>query len=147
MAVLASFVGGFRLPSSERCGAGWLKAELNGKEVLSLPVSDPYMEIYTVQDNWCRLITPEWVNPANSNTAGLGSSFIKLKDAKAFHQDIGSNYHPTTYLGYCADDKQKAWGAVVWKTTKAPFFEGGRDRAPRTRKTECLSARIEVGYT
>lgn len=124
-AVLANAPGGLELLPSERYGRGWLKAELNDRRVLSLPESDPYSEIYTVQDKWYRLITPEWVNPAESKSSNVFLTFNKLKAAKKFHKDISNNYHPTTYLIYCADEKQKAWGSVIWRTSKAPFFEGG----------------------
>lgn len=124
-AVLANAPGGLQLLPSERYGAGWLKAELNGEEVLSLPQSDPYTEIYTIEDKWYRLITPEWVNPANLRTSSPRDTNKKLFNAQLFHEDIGSHYHPCTYLSYCADEKQKAWGSVVWRATKAPFFEGG----------------------
>lgn len=124
-AVLANAPGGLQLLPSERYGSGWLKAKVGDDEVLSLPKSDPYAEIYTVQDKWYRLITPEWVNPARQGTSGLGKTFNNLLDAQTFHQGIGSLYHPLTYLSYGSDDKQRAWGEVVWHTGKAPFFHGG----------------------
>lgn len=124
-AVLANAPGGLQLLPSERYGPGWLKAKVGDQEVLSLPESDPYTEIYTVQDKWYRLITPEWVNPANAKTTGIDKALDSLSECKGFHQDIASSYHSATYLSYGGDVKQKAWGDVVWQTGKAPFFHGG----------------------
>jgi len=138
-AVLANAPGGLELLPSERYGTDWLKAELNGGEVLSLPKSDPYTEIYTVQDKWYRLITPEWVNPANSKTSSLILTFKKLDIAQALHQSIGNYYHPLTYLSYGADDKQKAWGNVTWRATKAPFLSGGAGQHLGLEKLDVFS--------
>jgi len=124
-AVLANAPGGLQLLPSERYGTGWLKAKVGEQEVLSLPKADPYEEIYTVQDKWYRLITPEWVNPAGLETSGPDAVDNNLLDAQTFHQGIGKLYHDLTYLSYGSDDKQKAWGEVVWQTGKAPFFHGG----------------------
>lgn len=126
-AVLANAPGGLQLLPSERYGPGWLKAKVGDQEVLSLPESDPYTEIYTVQDKWYRLITPEWVNPAGLNEidSGLEKTFTALKDARYLHRKIGDIYHSVTYLSYGRDEKERAWGEVVWQTGKAPFFHGG----------------------
>ena len=126
-AVLANSAGGLQLLPSERYGAGWLKASVDGKEVMSLPQSDPYTEIYTVQDKWYRLINPEWVNPAKLDEAksSLFQTRFALAEAKKFHRNIGAAYHSITYLNYGADLKQRAWGDVIWKTKRAPMFGGG----------------------
>ena len=87
---------------------GWLKASVNGKEVLSLPQADPYTEIYTVQDKWYRLINPEWVNPAKLTTSKIGIVFNKILDAQTFHQNIGATYHSATYLSYAPAATQTA---------------------------------------
>ena len=124
-AVLANSAGGLQLLPSERYGASWLKATVDGKEVLSLPKSDPYSEIYTVQEKWYRLINPEWVNPAKLKSSSLKLTNRKIFLAQELHQDIGATYHQTTYLSYGADLKQKAWGDVSWQTSPAPFLGGG----------------------
>ena len=124
-AVLANAPGGLQLLPSERYGSGWLKAKVGDEEVLSLPKSDPYAEIYTVQDKWYRLITPEWVNPAGQQKSSLRATFTSLADARDFHRDVGSTYHPETYLSFGSDGKQKAWGEVNWLTSKAPLLRGG----------------------
>lgn len=126
-AVLANAPGGLQLLPSERYGPGWLKAKVGEQEVLSLPKSDPYAEIYTVQDKWYRLITPEWVNPAGLNEldSSLERAFTTLKEARSLHRAIGSTYHPMTFLSFGSDDEEKAWGEVVWHSGNAPFFQGG----------------------
>ena len=126
-AVLANAPGGLQLLPSERYGPGWLKAKVGDEEVLSLPKSDPYAEIYTVQDKWYRLITPEWVNPAGQpdSVSSVEATFDKLDAANTLHRAIGMTYHAKTYLSYGADEGQRAWGDVIWHTGKAPFFQGG----------------------
>lgn len=126
-AVLANSAGGLQLLPSERYGADWLKATVDGKEVLSLPKSDPYSEIYTVQDKWYRLINPEWINPAklDEDQSSLLQTQFALAEAKKLHRAIGTIYHSSTYLSYGADLKQDAWGEVIWQTSPAPFLGGG----------------------
>lgn len=126
-AVLANAPGGLQLLPSERYGADWLNATVDGQEVMSLPKVDPYSEIYTVQDKWYRLINPEWVNPAgfSEDQSCEAKTFDKLDAARAFHRKIGATYHPTTYLSYGCDPKQKAWGEVTWQAGRAPLLDGG----------------------
>lgn len=124
-AVLANAPGGLQLLPSERYGPGWLKAKVGDEEVLSLPKSDPYAEIYTVQDKWYRLITPEWVNPAGMETSSEQDTWKMLFKAQQLHQVIGAQYHDHTYLSSGSDEGQLAWGDVVWLVGKAPFFHGG----------------------
>ena len=124
-AVLANSPGGLQLLPSERYGAGWLKASVDDKEVMSLPKSDPYAEIYTVQDKWYRLINPEWVNPANAKNSSSGETVNKIYRAQKFHKGIATTYHPQTYLSFGIDDKQKAWGEVTWQAMRAPMLGGG----------------------
>lgn len=126
-AVLANSAGGLQLLPSERYGAGWLKASVDGKVVMSLPKSDPYAEIYTVQDKWYRLINPEWVNPAglSADRSCADKTFDQLDAAKLFHVKIGSTYHPATYLSFGADEEQKAWGEVTWQAKRASMLGGG----------------------
>jgi pimeloyl-ACP methyl ester carboxylesterase len=124
-AVLANSAGGLQLLPSERYGADWLKASVDGKKVMSLPKSDPYAEIYTVQDKWYRLINPEWINPALAKGPSVDETNIRLLQAQEFHQDIGAVYHPETYLSYGMDEKQKAWGDITWHTMRASIFGGG----------------------
>lgn len=124
-AVLANSAGGLQLLPSERYGADWLKASVDGKEVMSLPKSDPYTEIYTVQDKWYRLINEAWINPAGLYTSNIDKTIRGLALAKKFHQTISQTYHAATYLSYGVDSKQKAWGEVLWRTQRAPLLGGG----------------------
>lgn len=124
-AVLANAPGGLQLLPSERYGADWLKASVDGKEVMSLPKADPYTEIYIEQDKWYRLINPGWVNPANLSSSSSKLTFDRLGATKLFHQKIGSTYHPITYLSFGGDPKKSAWGEVIWKTSRASLLSGG----------------------
>ena len=139
-AVLANSPGGLQLLPSERYGAGWLKASVDGREVMSLPQSDPYSEIYTVQDKWYRLINEAWINPAVLNTSNIDNAIRSLTLAKKFHHQIGETYHSETYLSYGADPKQKAWGEVIWSTQRAPLLRGGAGQIFGFEKIECRGA-------
>lgn len=124
-AVLANSAGGLQLLPSERYGSDWLKATVDGREVMSLPKSDPYAEIYTVQDKWYRLINPEWVNPAKLKSSSIEETVGQIYRAQKFHKSIEKTYHATTYLSFGADGRQKAWGDVTWRTMRASMFGGG----------------------
>lgn len=128
-AVLANAPGGLQLLPSERYGSDWLKVKVGDQEItLGKNSGDPYADIYTVRDKWYRLINPDWVNPAKSDTSGIDKTMNKIIEARSFHRKIGPHYHPLTYLSYGADEKDDehfAWGNVVWETGKAPFFGGG----------------------
>lgn len=124
-AVLANSAGGLQLLPSERYGSGWLKASVDGKEVMSLPLADPYTEIYTVQDKWYRLINPDWINPADAKSSSIGETVGKIYRAQKFHKGIAATYHHQTYLSFGADGKQKAWGDVTWQTMRASVLGGG----------------------
>lgn len=125
-AVLCNSPGGLQLLPSERYGSGWLRVTMNGKDLMEpLPKSDPYEEIYTVQDKWYRLINPEWVNPAGQLGSSIDKTMMAVMDARKFHQAISETYHkPNTYLSYGFDNKQKSWGEVVWEAGKAPLLRG-----------------------
>ena len=125
-AVLANAPGGLQLLPSERYGMGWLKAKVNGEEITLGPTSDPYDEIYANEDKWYRLINREWVNPAHQRDATWERTTNVLLNSRDFHRDIASSYKAgMTYVSFCADEKQKTWGDVVWEAGRAPFFHGG----------------------
>ncbi len=137
-AILANAPAGLQLLPTERYAPRWLRAEIDGQTALSLPQSDPYSEIYTVQDKWYRLINPEWVNPARQETSTLERTTKLLFDAQKFHNSIASTYHDETYLSYGADDKHRAWGTVTWKAGTPVFHSDQGVQAMRPSSVDIM---------
>lgn len=113
--VLANAPGGLELLPSERYPKDWLRITADDQDVLTLPKSDPYTEIYTVTDKWYRLINPDWVNPAGDDDANLRRTFIYIREARQFHRKIASSYHPHSYVSYGVDEKNRAWNTLNWQ--------------------------------
>jgi hypothetical protein len=59
MPVLAQSPGPLQLLPGMAYGPGWLK--INSKETLSLPVADPYEEIYLNKTAWWRLCEQDFL--------------------------------------------------------------------------------------
>lgn len=116
--VLANAPGGLELLPTERYPKDWLRITADNRDVLTLPKSDPYTEIYTVTDKWYRLINPDWVNPAGDKAATLERSQRYIFRAQGFHQKIASSYHPHSYVSYGVDDKNRAWNTLNWKLSQ-----------------------------
>ncbi|ROL90114.1 esterase/lipase family protein [Pseudomonas chlororaphis] len=129
MPVFANAAGPLELLPNHRYGAGWLRITCNGRDIAQLPEvssgsADPYQRIYLEPRAWWRLIDPLWINPAVNNTntpagqAGLQEAWNsyrrQLLEAKRFHTDLGSSYHPNTYTHYGADEGQMAFHRVTW---------------------------------
>lgn len=113
-ALLGNMPGGLQLlPNSRyrdnRGSRGWLElVDATGKTV-TLPVANPYEEIYRKQGVYYRLIKPEWLNPSSKE---FTSAFKKspwnlyltyLQEAEDFHDCLFDKNkaeiysHPETY--------------------------------------------------
>lgn len=122
-AVFANAPGALQLLPNKRYPKGWLKVSRSGttdraEDVLSLPLADPYREIYREKDRWWRLIDPKWIDPSGKIMRAQKDPWgIYLKNlllAEGFHDDLGDYYHPNTWVHYGADNKYRAWGRVRW---------------------------------
>lgn len=126
--VLGNSVGGLQLLPSCAYGNGWLEIEHEGRVIERLPKSgDPYTEIYGLRDKWYGLLREEWLNPAETRTAGIEKSCDLLKVAKRFHEAIEHTYHRQSYAHYGADQARPSWEKVVWKYELPVLAEGWRD--------------------
>ncbi|MFC5551809.1 esterase/lipase family protein [Massilia aerilata] len=71
------------------------------------------------QNNWWRLINPNWVNPGNlkkQNGGGLAKVQERLISANGFVNGIETTFHPThCYASYCASDEHKSYGNLTFK--------------------------------
>lgn len=112
---------------------GWLKALVKDRkgtterEMLSLPQSDPYDEIYRDMKSWYRLIDPALLDPGKKYATDFGQGETNgamakcieaIGQAEHFHKEIiGNYYHPNTYAFYGRDADQLSYGTVRWAGT------------------------------
>ncbi|MCP1118946.1 lipase family alpha/beta hydrolase [Robbsia andropogonis] len=100
---------------------GWLKASISSSVPVanfSIPLADPYKEIYAKRTRWFRLMNPAYVDPSNrygSNDAAWGVFMANLQVAQDFHYALQAQYHPNTYVTYGADTAYPTWNTITWK--------------------------------
>ncbi|MCH7303918.1 lysophospholipase [Acinetobacter sp. NIPH 1869] len=134
-AVLANAPGGLELLPSKAYNGGkpWLflngSGLMGGKDlqtnVVSLPKSDPYEEIYKVDGVWWEMVKEELIDPANmvkrDNPKKRVKDVYKIKinSVKDFHSKITNKYHPCTYVNYGHDPKHSSFGTLTWTLDQA----------------------------
>jgi pimeloyl-ACP methyl ester carboxylesterase len=126
-AVFSNSPGALQLLPSKLYGMNWLKVEdAKGVELLSLPKSDPYSEIYAQKDVWWRLMNPEWLDarsdgkPEDARLA-WGKLRRNLEEASSFHDTLASSHHPHTHLHYGNDTEgHPAFGNIRWRLNNGP---------------------------
>ncbi len=122
-AMLANSPGGLQLlPSQFHVSTDgnkeWLKVTFKESgDVLSLPKSDPYEEIYSKKTEWWRLVDPEYIDPdSNDLESSWDEYLINLKRASYFHSDLGKDgFHQPTKMFYCASPTNYTWDKTEWK--------------------------------
>jgi hypothetical protein len=122
-AILANTPGPLELMPATGYGKNWLKVvDGCGRTIRSWPQGNENAleSIYLQpQDNWWRLINPNWVNPGNVPPklgGGLDNVLKRLRKANEFLDSIGTTFHPTQcYASYCASDEHKSFGSLVFK--------------------------------
>lgn len=123
-AVLAHAPGGLQLlPNKVYQPEGWLKVAGVESQPYTVPMNgNPYASIYREQKKWWRLITPEWLDPAGvfekpKKPMTAWTSFsAALQTAEDFHDDLGANYHPNTYVFFGSDKKNHpSYSTVTWE--------------------------------
>jgi pimeloyl-ACP methyl ester carboxylesterase len=123
-AVLANARGGLELLPTKRYPAGWLRVQAEGRDLMQLPKSDPYEEIYRKRNEWWRLMNPEWIEPSTqpppkNELDNIWKEYLKrLKLVEKFHDDLGDYYHDVTHTHYGADFENQAWTNFTWKLDK-----------------------------
>lgn len=129
-AVLANAPGGLELLPSKAYNNGrpWLflngSGLMNGKDlqtnVVPLPKSDPYEEIYKADGVWWEMVKNELIDPArmikkdNPSQRAKDVYFKKIEKVKEFHSKITNKYHPCTYVNYGHDSKHLSFGTLTW---------------------------------
>lgn len=136
-AIFAQAPGALQLLPSQDYKKGWLHLkDPQGKAMQSLPVSDPYSEIYLCKDKWWGLVQEEWLSPKEGIPIKWNVFTKNIKDAKEFHLSISGKYHPHTYVYYGADSKFASFETVRWSMSRG-VQPGGT--APKTEKVQDLS--------
>ncbi|OJK07728.1 alpha/beta hydrolase [Acinetobacter baumannii] len=129
-AVLANAPGGLELLPSKTYNNGrpWLflngSGLMNGKDlhtnVVPLPKSDPYEEIYKADGVWWEMVKNELIDPARMIKKDSPSQrakdiyFKKIEKVKEFHSKITNKYHSCTYVNYGHDSKHLSFGTLTW---------------------------------
>ena len=129
-AVLANAPGGLELLPSKVYNSGkpWLflngSGLMNGKDlhtnVVPLPKSDPYEEIYKADGVWWEMVKGELIDPAKIVKRNNPQQSVKdvykdkIDDVKKFHSKITNKYHPCTYVNYGHDSKYLSFGTLTW---------------------------------
>lgn len=134
-AVLANAPGGLELLPSKAYNQGkpWLYLNgsglMNGKDLLtnvvSLPQSNPYEEIYKANGVWWEMSKAELINPAQKVDAQYPKLpakevyKIRIDFVRKFHEKITKKYHATTYANYGHDPKFSSFGTLTWTLDQA----------------------------
>jgi pimeloyl-ACP methyl ester carboxylesterase len=116
-ALLGNMPGGLELlPNKQyKNNNGWERwlelLDKNGDEI-TLPIADPYKEIYRQDEKYFRLVNPAWLNPGALSNSGKKyrtktswDSYLEcLSVAESFHDALAKlgneNAHPETYQFY-----------------------------------------------
>ncbi len=113
MPVLAQSPGPLQLLPGKAYGPGWLRIEGSSTR-LSLPVDDPYEEIYLNKADWWRLCEQDLLL---GDTDSEWTAFVKrIKyPVKKFIEELNGKYHPQTWLFYGASADNPSDAFLTWK--------------------------------
>ncbi|MFU9136450.1 hypothetical protein [Erwinia tasmaniensis] len=113
MPVLAQSPGPLQLLPGRAYGPGWLKIE-GSTTRLSLPVDDPYKEIYLNKTAWWRLCEQDLLL---GDTEKAWSEFETRinEDVIKFIEKLSGKYHPQTWLFYGASVDNPSDAFLTWK--------------------------------
>jgi hypothetical protein len=127
-AVFAQAPGALQLLPSTGYQAKWLSVlDAHEKNIVNLPVADPYEEIYLVKDKWWGLVRSEWLTPDEGKPISWNDYSLNIKLAKAFHAKIAKSYHPYTFVYYGASGEEYAsFEGVKWRMRKGLTPEAGK---------------------
>lgn len=95
----------------------WLRIRDGNGVAQTLPISDPYSEIYENQTDWWRLIDKTLLNPEGDQEGSNAFAEFKdmLKDVKSFHTVLERDpFHPNTRMFYGTGRQTRDY--VQWRT-------------------------------
>ncbi|WP_063906726.1 lipase/acyltransferase domain-containing protein [Burkholderia ubonensis] len=125
--VFAQSPGPLQLLPSVEYGMGWLKIR-NGKEQISLPMTDPYKDVYVQRGQWWSLANDKLINPLDPEKKSIDVDWMEytqliLNKVKPFHEAMRGKFHRATYAFYGNDEKHSTWGDVVWESKINPVLK------------------------
>lgn len=131
-AVFAQAPGALQLLPTTEYQSGWLKIkDADGRDVESVPASDPYAEIYLRNDRWWGLVRPEWLRPRGGRPLSWSEYVLNINAAKDFHQQIRGKYHGISYVYYGADPNVASFERVQWQMKRGVAPDPNPGPAPR----------------
>ncbi|MEL6599510.1 MAG: hypothetical protein AAGK98_06025 [Pseudomonadota bacterium] len=121
--LLANMPGGLQLLPNQyhkdRQGRrDWLRVTYAREgDILTLPDSNPYEEIYNQRDKWYRLVTPSLIDPGNSSATVWTQYLTRLSGVADFHQELeeSGGFHANTKMFYSASSHHPCFDTVEWK--------------------------------
>lgn len=130
-AILANAPAPLELLPAAAYGKEWLKVvDGCGRTIRSWPQGNENAldSVYLrPQNNWWRLVNPDWVNPGNvrkKDGGGLAKVQERLISANAFLNAIATTFHPThCYASYCASEEHKSYGNLVFKVMNPEVWD------------------------
>jgi len=130
-AILANAPAPMELLPAAAYGKDWLKVvDGCGRTIRSWPQGseNALRSIYLQpQQNWWRLVNPDWVNPGKvleKDGGGVAKVWERLAAANAFLDTIETTFHPThCYASYCASDEHKSYGNLVFKVMNPEVWD------------------------
>jgi hypothetical protein len=118
-AVFAQAPGALQLLPSEDYGPGWLNLkDQTGRAIASLPVADPYEEIYLEREKWWGLIREDWLKPKGGKPIKWSIFALNIKIAREFHRGISGKYHTNTYVFYGGGPLKQSFAKIGWVINK-----------------------------
>ena len=126
-AVFAQSPGALQLLPSEGYGSNWMEvSDPSGKVLASLPVTDPYQEIYLEREKWWGLIKEEWLKPDDGMPISWDIFAMNIGFAKAFHRSLAEKYHKKTFVFYGGGDAKQSFSKIQWKIMPGSLTNNAR---------------------
>ena len=136
-AVFAQSPGALQLLPSEGYGSHWLEVtDPSRKTLTSLPVADPYKEIYLEREKWWGLIREEWLRPPGGTPISWDIFAMNIGFAKEFHRSLAGKYHRKTFVFYGGGSTKESFLNIRWKISHGTLPD---DSAARSTLTKILN--------
>ncbi|MCS0584530.1 GPI inositol-deacylase [Massilia pinisoli] len=146
-AILANAPAPLELLPATGYGKDWLKVvDGTGRTIRSWPsaTENALTDIYLKpQNNWWRLINPDWVNPGKvsfENGGGITRVQQRLMMAYTFLDAIEKTFHPTQcYASFCVSNEHKSYGSLTFKIANADVSDSSLVSLPPADTWKLLS--------
>jgi hypothetical protein len=99
-----------------------------GKTLASLPITDPYKEIYLEREKWWGLIREDWLRPERGTPISWDIFAMNIGFAKDFHRSLAGKYHHKTYVFYGGGNAKESFTKIRWKIAHGTLPNGAGTR-------------------